>query len=229
MKFTNIQHVFFDLDHTLWDFEKNSGLAFASIFEKNRIEVALQDFLEVYEPINFNYWKLYREDKVSKSDLRYGRLKETFDALKMTVSDEEIDRLSVDYIDHLPLYNHLLEGATEILEYLHPNYKLHIITNGFSEVQSRKMESSGIDRFFTTVTTSEEVGVKKPGKEIFQAALNKAAAQIEESIMIGDSWEADILGAKEIGMAAIFYNYSKKEFSADCHQVMEMKELVNFL
>lgn len=225
MKFPNIQHIFFDLDHTLWDFDKNSGLAFHAIFRKHKIEVELETFLESYTPINMNYWKLYRENKVSKSDLRYGRLKETFDLLKMTVSDDQINQLSIDYIEHLPNHNHLLEGTVEILEYLHPKYKLHIITNGFREVQHKKMQSSGILHFFHSITTSEDVGVKKPHPDIFQKALESAGAKIEDSIMIGDNLEADFLGAQKLGMSAILYNYYKKEFSDEYHQVLEMREL----
>lgn len=229
MKFNNIRHIFFDLDHTLWDFDKNSGLAFNSIFRKHQIMVELEDFLKVYTPINENYWKLYREDKVSKEDLRYGRLKESFDGLKINVTDIQIKRLSIDYIDHLPSNNHLLEGAMEILDYLHPTYKLHIITNGFKEVQHRKLESSGIMKYFTTITTSEDVGVKKPHPKIFEIALGNASANVEESIMIGDNLEADVLGAKQFGMQAILYNYYKNEFSEEYHQVLEMKDLAKYL
>lgn len=228
MKFHNVQHIFFDLDHTLWDFDKNSGLAFASIFQKNKIEIELEDFLHAYTPINVNYWKRYRENLVSKSDLRYGRLKDTFDILKINVTDDTIDRLSIDYIDHLPNHNHLLEGTIEILEYLHPKYRLHIITNGFKEVQHKKMESSGILKYFNTITTSEDVGVKKPDKKIFETALKNASAKVNESIMIGDNFEADILGAHAFGMPAILYNYYKQEFSTEYYQVLEMKELTKF-
>lgn len=229
MKLNNIRHIFFDLDHTLWDFDKNSGLAFNSIFKKHNILVELESFLEVYTPINENYWKLYREDRVSKEDLRYGRLKESFDGLKINVTDAQIERLSIDYIDHLPNHNHLLEGTLEILDYLYPTYELHIITNGFKEVQRRKMESSGILKYFKTITTSEDVGVKKPHRRIFESALERASAVVSQSVMIGDNLEADILGAKGFGMQAILYNYYKTEFSADHHQIREMKELENYL
>ncbi len=229
MKFNNIRHIFFDLDHTLWDFDKNSGLAFNSIFKKHQILVELETFLKVYTPINENYWKLYREDKVTKEDLRYGRLKESFDGLRINVTDAQIEQLSIDYIDHLPNHNHLLEGTLEILDYLHPVYELHIITNGFKEVQRRKMESSGILKYFKTITTSEDVGFKKPHRRIFETALKTACAQVSESIMIGDNLEADILGAKGFGMQAILYNYYKAEFPHDHHQIMEMKELLKYL
>ena len=228
MKLTNVKHVFFDLDHTLWDFDKNSELAFRSVFAKHKILIETEKFLKIYTPINEKYWKLYREDRVAKEDLRHGRLKESFDALQMVVEDEQIKIMAIDYIDHLPNHNHLLKGALETLEYLQ-NYRLHIITNGFREVQYKKMKSSGILRFFNTITTSEDVGVKKPNPKIFEAALEKAGATAAESLMIGDNFEADILGAEEVGMKTILYNYYKKDFSPDYHQVLAMKELAHFL
>lgn len=228
MKLTDVKHIFFDLDHTLWDFDKNSELAFRSVFAKHKILIETEKFLKIYTPINENYWKLYREDRVTKEDLRHGRLKESFDALKMVVEDEQIKIMAIDYIDHLPNHNHLLEGTLEILEYLQ-NYRLHIITNGFREVQYKKMKSSGILGFFKTITTSEDVGVKKPNPKIFEAALEKAGATAAESLMIGDNFEADILGAEEVGMKTILYNYYKKKFSPEYHQVLEMKELAHFL
>src|SRR5690554_6999139 len=133
MKLNNIRHIFFDLDHTLWDFDKNSGLAFGTVFRKNRILVELEKFLAAYTPVNENYWKLYQENKVTQEDLRYGRLKESFGQLGIEITDQEIDLIADDYVHHLPQYNHLLEGTQEMLDYLKPKYDLHIITNGFKE------------------------------------------------------------------------------------------------
>ena len=229
MKFSNIRNIFFDLDHTLWDFDKNSSLAFVAIFKKHGINVEIERFLEVYTPINAEYWKMYREDRVSKEDLRYGRLKNTFDHLEIVIGDSQIDQLAIDYIEHLPKHNHLLEGAIEMLDYLEPVYDLHIITNGFKEVQHKKLYSSGILKYFKTVTTSEDVGVKKPHRTIFETALRNASAKVDESIMIGDNLEADFLGARDFGMQAILYNYYKEDFSPEYHQVMAMKELSGFL
>ncbi len=203
--------VFFDLDHTLWDFDQNSGLAFEQIFKKYKIDVALNDFLRVYEPINFNYWKAYREERVTKEQLRRGRLVDTFSNLKITYSLDIIDAMAVSYIQELPVNNHLLPGAVEILEYLHPKYRLHIITNGFQEVQNIKLKNSKIAHYFETVTSSEEVGVKKPNPLVFHTALKKANTTAANAIMIGDTFEADILGAEAVAMQTIFYNYRKEE------------------
>ena len=202
----NIEHVFFDLDHTLWDFERNSALAFKKILTESNIKVEFEEFMTAYIPINANYWKLYREEKVSKEDLRYSRLKETFDAVNFTIDDEKINFLSEEYIYQLPNFNHLFEGTFEILEYLKEKYQLHIITNGFEEVQTLKMDKSGISGFFNEVITSESVGVKKPNPRVFEYALEKTNARAEKSMMIGDNIEADIQGALDIGIHALHYN-----------------------
>lgn len=224
-----ITDVFFDLDHTLWDFDKNSELTFGIIFKKNNIEIELERFSEVYQPINLKYWKLYRDEKVSKDNLRYGRFKDAFDALHIEVKDEIINQLAIDYIAYLTTYNYLLEGAIEILEYLKPKYKLHIITNGFIEVQQTKLEKSKIVHYFNTVTSSEAVGVKKPNPKVFNYALNLANTSKENSIMIGDNYEADILGALNINLDAICYNYHNLDIKNEIKQVNHLLELKNYL
>jgi putative hydrolase of the HAD superfamily len=201
-----IKHVFFDLDHTLWDFEKNSAKAYQACFIKNSINVKLSDFLNVYIPINASYWKNYRKDKVSKEELKYGRLKDAFNQIDFVIADEMINKIAAEYLDYLPTFNSLFEGTISILDYLTPKYKLHIITNGFSEIQHPKLNKSGIRDYFTEVITSESVGVKKPNPKVFYYALDKAGALPQESIMIGDSLEADVKGAENIGMQAIFFN-----------------------
>ena len=201
----DIKHIFFDLDHTLWDFDRNSKLTFEQIFKELDIEIQIDDFLEVYMPINLKYWRLFRENKILKKDLRYKRLKEAFDTLKYDASDILIDKISEDYIKYLPNHNYLFEGAFEILDYLVQKYELHIITNGFEEVQNVKLKKSGIDKYFKRVITSECIGVKKPNPKIFEYALKQANAKANNSMMIGDSYEADIEGAVNIGMNAIHF------------------------
>ncbi len=225
----NCTDVFFDLDHTLWDFDQNSGLAFQQIFKKFKIDVALNDFLAIYEPINFNYWKAYREERVTKEQLRRGRLVDSFTHLKVTYPLVTIDAMAASYIDELPVNNHLIPGAAEILKYLYPKYKLHIITNGFQEVQTIKLQKSNIAHYFETVTSSEEVGVKKPNPLVFQTALEKANTTANRSIMIGDTYEADILGAEGVGMHALFYNYRKEEIPTSHSLVNHLLEIKTFL
>jgi len=225
----HINHIFFDLDHTLWDFEKNSDLAFQSIFNTHQFQFDLQEFFSHYRGINQQYWKLYREERISKSKLRYGRLKDTFDLMKMPVSDEMIEILATDYITQLPHNNYLFEGAFEILDYLKPKYKLHIITNGFNEVQFKKIQNSKLDGYFDKIITSEEVGVKKPNNKIFEYALNKANAVPEESIMIGDNWEADIQGAVKNGIQAIYFTQNGKEADINVKKVSHLLDIKQYL
>ncbi len=229
MKINNISHIFFDLDHTLWDFDKNSALTFEKIFELNNIDINLDEFLEMYVPINLKYWKLYREERIDKAALRYGRLNDVFRILSFEIKTSMIYKLSEDYISYLSTFNHLFDGAIEILEYLQVNYKLHIITNGFKEVQQGKLNNANIGYYFDTVTNSEMVGVKKPNPKIFKHALNIAKASQENSIMVGDNYEADILGAINFGLDAICFNYHNEVLGNEVKQVNNLLELKLYL
>ena len=229
MKIKGITDVFFDLDHTLWDFDKNSGLTFDKIFKLNNINVDLNEFLSHYEPINLKYWKLYREEKIDKTSLRFGRLNDAFLAIEIAVEAEIINQLSEDYITHLSSFNHLFEHTFEILDYLKLNYNLHIITNGFSEVQQKKLENSNISQYFKTVTDSEMVGVKKPNPKVFNHALKFAGTQVNQSIMIGDNYEADVLGAINMGMDAIFFDVNNMLLTDNIKQVDKLIDIKKHL
>ena len=229
MKQTHIKDVFFDLDHTLWDFDKNSELTFGGIFARNHPEVKIEDFIEKYVPINQACWKLYQYDKITHEELRYNRLKHSFDAINYSISDTEIDKISDEYIAFLPQNNHLFEGAIELLDYLRPNYNLHIITNGFAEVQFKKMNNSKIASYFITVTNSEMAGVKKPNPIIFDYALDLAKAKKENSIMIGDSLDADVQGALDAGLDAIYFNENKEIVEDHIKQINHLLELKKYL
>lgn len=223
------KHLFFDLDHTLWDFDKNSAYAFDKIFKEQGFSISLEDFLEHYIPRNQHYWKLYQVNQISHEDLRYYRLKDVFDVLNFDVSDKIIHQLSDDYIKYLPEFNYLFEGAIELLEYLKPNYQLHIITNGFSHVQDKKLNNSKIGHYFKTITNSELAGQKKPSPIIFDYALNMAKAFKEESIMIGDSYEADIEGAIGFGIDAIFFTNNTAKINSNVHQINHLLDLKKIL
>ncbi len=202
----HITDIFFDLDHTLWDFDANSFLAFDKIFKRHYPTIDSKFFIEIYAPINQACWKLYQVDKITHDELRYQRLKQTFDLMNYSISDDAIDKIATDYITFLPDNNQLFKGAIEVLEYLKPKYHLHIITNGFAEVQDKKIANSGLKKYFNTITNSEMAGVKKPHLSIFNHALILAETNIKQSIMIGDSIDADVQGALDFGMEAILFD-----------------------
>ena len=229
MKLENIKDIFFDLDHTLWDFDKNSSLTFEKIFKINNVDVSLNEFISHYEPINLKYWKLYREDQIGKEALRLIRLNETFESIGFNVDEHIVYKLSEDYITHLTTFNYLFENTHEILNYLSLKYNLHIITNGFDEVQHKKLTKSNILGYFKTVTNSEMVGVKKPNPKIFNYALESAYANVNESVMIGDSYEADILGAKNVGMDVVFFDTKGVKIKENIKQIDALNKLKHYL
>ncbi len=224
-----VTDVFFDLDHTLWDFEKNSALTFGKILVENDVKVELDDFLKVYVPNNLIFWKLFRDNKISKEDLRYQRLKLTFDTLKMQVNDAIIHNLAEEYINNLTNYNHLFPNTINVLNYLKPKYKLHIITNGFQEIQEKKLKNSGIYNYFSVFINADMAGVKKPNPLIFQLALEKANVQANKAMMIGDSLEADILGAKAIGFHTLHFNANAEENHALSIMISDLNEIKLYL
>ena len=226
---TTITDVFFDLDHTLWDFDKNSEMAFDRIFKAKFPEIKTEDFIEKYIPINQSCWKLYQNDEITHVELRYNRLKLSFDALNCEMSDENINEISNDYIEFLTDNNHLFDGAIEVLEYLKPKYRLHIITNGFAKVQDKKINNAMLSGYFNTITNSELAGVKKPNSIIFDYAVNLARASKENSIMIGDCLDADVNGALNAGLDAIFFNEKKIDVAQNIKQINHLLELKKYL
>jgi putative hydrolase of the HAD superfamily len=161
--------------------------------------------------------------------LRLGRLKETFQLLNYEIDDEKIIFLSEEYIEYLPKFNHLFHGAIEILDYLKPKYNLHIITNGFQEIQDNKLKNSNIAHYFKTITNSEMAGVKKPNPVIFKYAITEANASKTNSIMIGDCIEADVNGALNFGMDAILFNIDTSKTFENIKQISHLLELKNHL
>jgi putative hydrolase of the HAD superfamily len=226
---TNITDIFFDLDHTLWDFDRNSEMAFDRIFKSKFPEIKCQDFIQKYIPINQACWKLYQNDAITHLELRYNRLKFSFDALNFVISDADIDQIANDYIEFLTENNHLFDGTIEILDYLKSKYKLHIITNGFATVQEKKINNAALRDYFSTITNSELAGVKKPNSIIFDYAINSANASKENCIMIGDCLDADVNGALNAGLDAIFFNDKKIQAPENIKQVNHLLELKKYL
>lgn len=216
IKKDKITDIFFDLDHTLWDFETNSAATFENILPPYNFPFSAQVFMTAYAPINHAYWKLYRENTITTEELRFVRLQKTFESVGYPQGDEVIHRISDAYIDQLSTHTHLFPGTLSLLEKLKKQYRLHIITNGFEQVQQKKMENSGIAGFFDVVLTAEKAGIKKPDSAIFKQALSLAASTPQKALMIGDSYEADIAGALTLGMQAIHFNSHEEPLHENC-------------
>ena len=204
-----IKHIFFDLDHTLWDFESNSKLELKHIWESFKLHqkgISLpEEFLKVYERINAICWAKYRANELSQADLKFIRFYDTL--LYYGIDDLEMAKnMGRTYIENSPKRSILIKGTIEILDYLKGKYTLHIITNGFEEVQYQKLKNCGLIPYFEQIITSEEVGLTKPNPIIFNYALEKASATNIESVYIGDNFKVDIEGANAVGMNTIFYN-----------------------
>ena len=230
---TKYKHIFFDLDRTLWDFEASAEQAFEVIFDKydlkeKGVESASQ-FHEVYTKHNEKLWDLYRVGKITKEILRGKRFFLTLNDFE--ISDHELaENIGLDYTTISPTLVNLFPNAIEILDYLQPNYNLHLITNGFSEVQEVKLKSSGMDKYFDKVITSEDAGVKKPDSGIFNFAIDKTAAKVGESIMIGDDYKVDIVGAQNFGMDQVFFNPGRINNPNGCtFEISDLIELKKFL
>ena len=228
-----ITHVFFDLDRTLWDFEKSAKQTFEEIYDHyklyNKGIPSVKEFHIAYTIHNNRLWDQYRKNEIKKEVLRSLRFKLTlkdFDIIDDALSEEIGD----DYIRISPLKVNLFPYAIEILDYLFTLYKLHIITNGFSEVQTTKLRTSGMNKYFTKIITSEEAGVKKPHPDIFKFAFEKTGASPAESIMIGDDYEVDIIGAKEVRMAQIFVDHENKyKKDGSTYYINNLKEIEEIL
>ncbi|HKI90406.1 MAG TPA: YjjG family noncanonical pyrimidine nucleotidase [Draconibacterium sp.] len=209
-KYTSL---FFDLDNTLWDFNTNSYHAMHVVFIKlglSAFDVDFDHFFKVYSKYNYSLWNLYRNRGITKKELTKKRFQDTFDELGITGLDAE--QMNNKYLNEMPNQEKLVDGAPEILNYLKKkNYQLFIITNGFKEVQYKKLQNAGIDTYFDKIFISEEVKSPKPSKEIFEYAITSSNASKAKSLMIGDDWETDILGALKFGIDSVYFLNSSKE------------------
>jgi len=200
-------HLFFDLDNTLWDFTTNSRLAMSQTLEQTKLLAQLptfDSFFQEYEQINKLLWTDYHSGKIDKSKLIVERFAQSFS--KFGISNLDWTDLNRQYLDNMALQTSLFDGTLETLSTLKlKGYQMHIITNGFREVQRAKLINCGIANFFTKVFISEEIKVNKPHRQIFEHALRSTNALKKKSIMIGDSWEADIEGALNFGIDQIMF------------------------
>ena len=228
------KHLFFDWDHTLWDFEKNSEMSLRNLF----VDLGLQTlgmpsfelFFEKYITINDLKWDMYRQGKITKQGLRESRFQETFAHFGVK-ADDVAWTLETRYIDETPYQNHLIDGAREMLETLKARgYCMHIITNGFHESQNIKFAESGLEPLFDVLLCSDQVGVNKPDAKIFRRALQLAGADRKDSLMIGDNLIADCVGAREQGIDQVFFNPKRiKHTEKVTYEIEDLKELLGIV
>ena len=208
-----IKHIFFDLDRTLWDFEKNSHETLLELYQTHNLsDLGIDDvsvFISDYKRINESLWCLYRQDKISQEQLRTERFQKTL--AEYNIIDPELaERIGEDYIEVCPRKVTLYPYVFEILEYLKIKYQLHIITNGFHKTQQIKLKYSNLRPYFNQIITSEQVGVKKPNPKIFEYALFQSEAISNESLYIGDDLEVDIIACQNVGIDGVYFNPEKK-------------------
>jgi putative hydrolase of the HAD superfamily len=203
------KHLFFDLDHTLWDFDANARETLLELYDTYRLtELGIdsaEKFIEVYTDHNHRLWRDYHNGLISKEQLRSSRFRLTFEHFELP---EHLipHQFEDDYVSICPTKTNLFEGTHEVLSALKSNYKLHIITNGFLESQEMKMSRTNLKQYFDQVFISEVIGLYKPDIALFNHALEAVGAESHQVLMIGDSLEADILGAKNAGIDQVYFN-----------------------
>lgn len=230
---TKYRHLFFDLDHTIWDFDKNAEEALHELYGIYGLkELGLHSpdlFIETYTRNNHRLWAEYHTGKITKVELREARFKKTFTELGIHPDQVPVG-FEADYVKLCPTKTNLFPEAHETLQYLQSKYTLHLISNGFQESTELKISGTNIGSYFQHIIISEVVGINKPDKAIFEHALNLAGAIRNESLMIGDSLEADVRGALNFGMDAIYFNPAGLDKPEDVPvQITHLKELTLLL
>ena len=227
------KHIFFDLDQTLWDFETNSRETLLELAHKYKLSEkgidSIDEFIAHYIHINKRMWDEYGKGLIDKNTLRYDRFHEALS--KYEITDRAFSKnIANDYIANSPLKTNMFPHSIEVLKYLSEKYYLHIITNGFEEVQHIKINNCGIKHYFDQIITSERAGFKKPDIRIFQYSMNVVDASAPTSLMIGDSLEADIIGARGAGLHQVYFNPAGNKHEEDItYEIKSLRELIDFL
>lgn len=226
------KHLFFDLDNTLFDFTASEKMVLKELYDKylmNSSFVSYKEFEMNYIQINERLWSDYREHKINKETVKYGRFQQTL--LQKNIKDDRLIRNMAEcFVENCTFTNALVDGAKEVIEALYDKYELHIVSNGFVEAQYRKLESTGLRPYFKSVTLSEEIKIQKPNRRFFEKAFKTVNARKSESLVIGDSWESDIEGAINFGVDAIYFSYNG-DSAKNCNiiTIFKLNELLNIL
>jgi len=227
------KHLFFDLDHTLWDFDKNSELTLRQLYDEydlgNKGVDDFSQFFSNYNVHNDKLWERFRQGFIKRDELRWKRMWLTL--LDFKIGDTSLaHELSTAYLEILPTQSTLMPYAKEVLEHYKDKCVLHLITNGFESTQWLKLQYSGISFYFNEVITSEKSNALKPNREIFDYALRATGALVENSIMIGDALEIDILGASNAGWDQVYYNPKKNAHTqSPTYEIHELNALLTII
>jgi len=227
-----IKYIFFDLDRTLWDFEKNMMETMIYLFQthvKNLVNISFNDFLDRFNIVHEALWYKYRIGQINKDKLRNSRFYLTLKYFG--IIDRNLSSLvNKQYLEICPNKNNLFQGTIEILDYLYSKYSLNILTNGFYETQIRKLSNCNLDKYFQNIFSSEKIGYNKPDRRIFAHAINSLNAKKNQCIMIGDDPIVDILGAANYGIQQVFFNPYKKEIQTratfEISSLIQIKEFL---
>lgn len=199
--------IFIDLDDTLWAFTENARDTFEEMYHQYRFERYFQSFdhfMKLYTPKNLELWELYGRHEISKDELNARRF--SYPLLQVGVDDPALVKAYSDgFFAAIPYKRKLMPHAMEALEYLSGKYRLYILSNGFRELQEQKMRSAGILHYFRKIVLSEDIGAHKPFPAIFNFAMSATQSEFRTSLMIGDNWKNDIVGAREVGMGQGYY------------------------
>ena len=227
------KHLFFDLDRTLWDFETNSHETLLELHSRHGLAARgvgdAEHFITEYKRINELCWADYRVGKVTKAELRGMRFRKTLQFFNID-DDQLAEDFGNEYIALCPLKSKVFPNTYETLDYLAPKYQLHIITNGFEEVQHIKLREAKLTDYFDVLVVSEQVGEKKPHPAVFEFAMNQAKTNAAESLMIGDDLPVDILGAQNIGMEGVYFNPHELPHDEEpAYEIQDLIQLTEFL
>ncbi len=231
------KYLFIDLDDTIWDFRANSMLALRQVYDEFELAQEIPDyerFRSRYVATNHALWELYHHGQVTKEFLIVERFARPFREEGSRLGDdaEFLSRLNTRYLNVLAEQKSLVPGAIELLDYLTgKGYPLYILSNGFAEVQHRKLESGGIAHYFKRLILSDEIGVTKPDRRIFDYALQQIGAEPSEVLIVGDNYDADILGAMNAGWTALYFNRDNLAIPGEQphYMVTSLSEIVNIL
>lgn len=225
-----LKHVFFDLDHTLWDYDRSAQETLSEIYtmlELSDSGVSIKKFINTFYEVNNKLWVKYNDGLIDREYIKTRRFNEIFSTTGIDKINSE--KASSYFLNNCSLKPYLMDDAMTALQYLSNRYELHIITNGFLDAQNRKLNSSGITKFFKVMVTSECIDSRKPSPEIFEYSLKEAGASKSESIMIGDNPRTDVQGAKDFGMKTIFYDPSGRKKSLADFTIQSHMELLKLL